>query len=263
MADSRLLERMATLFDDPRYARLAVRNRRKFRANKPFPHIVFDNFLPPSVARLLAAEYPRPDDKKARWKNHSNANVSRRFVEDVGSMSLPLRLFADAVVSKPFLLFLEVLSGIDCLLGDPYFLGGGAMATGRNGFLKIHADFDWHHKLQAHRRVNALFYLTPGWKPEWAGDLELWSKDMKRKVSSVQPVFNRVVIFEVSDDANHGQPEPLRCPPDEMRRVFSAFYYTTRKSNAEWKAPHFTLYKPQNSPYSMSLQKDYKSKAAY
>jgi len=89
----------------------------------------------------------------------------------------------------------------------------------------------------------------------------LWSKDMARKVHSIPPIFNRLVVFEVRDDSNHGQPEPVKSPPGVFRRVFSAFYYTTRKDDAEWEAPHFTLYKPENSPYGMRLQSDYQSKA--
>jgi hypothetical protein len=69
------------------------------------------------------------------------------------------------------------------------------------------------------------------------------------------------VIFVVTDDSNHGQPQPLQTPPAVYRRVFSTFYYTTRKTDAEWDAPHFTLYKPENSPYGMSLQKDYQASA--
>ena len=176
-------------------------------------------------------------------------------------MPLPLRVFANAVISRQFLLFLETLSGIDCLLADPYFIGGGAMATGPGEFLKIHADFNWHHKLQAHRRLNALLYLAPDWKPEWGGNLELWSKDMSKMEHSISPKFNRLIVFEVADDSNHGQPEPLKTPPGVYRRVFSAFYYTARKDDAEWNAPHFTLYKPENSPYSMNLRSEYEKTA--
>ena len=137
------------------------------------------------------------------------------------------------------------------------------MVTGTEQFLKIHADFNWHHKLQMHRRLNFLLYLTPNWQPEWGGHLELWPKDMNRAASQrIEPKFNRAVIFEVTDDSNHGQPEPLRAPPNVFRRVFSTFYYTTRKNDAEWNTPHFTIYKPENSPYGMSLQKDFQEKAA-
>ena len=57
--------------------------------------------------------------------------------------------------SRQFTLFLETLTGIECLLPDPYFIGGGAHVSTTGDFLKIHADFNWHHKLQAYRRVNA------------------------------------------------------------------------------------------------------------
>jgi hypothetical protein len=256
-----MCERLATFLDDERFARLALARRDEFRNAQPFPHAVIDDFLPPDIATAVANGYPDPNDSSVKWKTHANANVLRKFVEDTASMSLPLRLFANASISRQFLLFLETLSGIDCLLADPYFIGGGAMATGPGEFLKIHADFNWHHKLQAHRRLNALLYLAPAWKPEWGGNLELWSKDMSQKVHSIEPKFNRLIVFEVADDSNHGQPEPLKTPPGVYRRVFSAFYYTSRKDDAEWNAPHFTLYKPENSPYSMNLRSEYEKSA--
>jgi hypothetical protein len=255
-----LTPRIVTLFDDPHYARLALESKDRFKSNDPYPHIVLDNFLPADVASALAQAYPDPNDSTVRWKTHANKNVVRRFVEDVSSLSIPMRLLANAVISRQCLLFLEALTGIDCLFADPYFIGGGAMATGPGEFLKIHADFNWHHKLQAHRRLNVLLYLAPEWKAEWGGHLELWSKDMTSKVQ-IEPIFNRAVIFEVTDDSNHGQPQPLQTPPGIYRRVFSTFYYTTRKTDADWVQPHFTLYKPENSPYGMSLQKDYQAKA--
>ncbi len=255
-----ILPQLVTLFDEPRYARLALKFKEPFKNNDPYPHIVIDDFLPADIAKALAAAYPDPNDPSVRWKTHSNKNVVRKFVEDVSSLSIPMRVYANAVISRQFLLFLEALSGIDCLIPDPYFIGGGAMATGPGQFLKIHADFNWHHKLQAHRKLNVLLYLTPDWQTEWGGQLELWSKDMSRHIQ-VDPLFNRAVIFEVTDDSNHGQPQPLQTPPSIYRRVFSTFYYTTRKSDAEWNAPHFTLYKPENSPYGMSLQKDYQARA--
>jgi 2OG-Fe(II) oxygenase superfamily len=255
-----LVSRLVTLFDDRHYAQLALQFKEQFRNADPYPHIVLDNFLPVDIAEALALAYPDPNDPSVRWKTHANGNVLRKFVEDVSSLSIPMRIFANAIISRQFLLFLEALSGVDCLFADPYFIGGGAMATGRGEFLKIHADFNWHHKLQAHHRLNVLFYLAPDWQTEWGGQLELWSKDMTRRIQ-IEPIFNRVVIFLVTDDSNHGQPHPLQTPESIYRRVFSAFYYTTRRNESEWNAPHFSLYKPENSPYGMSLQKDYQARA--
>ena len=120
------LSRLVTVFDSPHYARLALEYGAQFKDNKPYPHIVLDNFLPAQVAETLAQSYPDPNNSSVHWKTHSNANVVRKFVEDVASLSVPMRLFANAVISRQCLLFIEALSGIDCLLADPYFIGGGA-----------------------------------------------------------------------------------------------------------------------------------------
>jgi hypothetical protein len=261
-SDIDLADRILTVFDDPRYRDLALGLRDSFASATPFPHIVIDDFLPASLAESLAAAYPDPSTDDVPWRTHDNVNVSRRFLEDVQYFPPTLRRFADAVTARQFLLFLETISGIDCLIADPYFIGGGAMVSGRGDFLKSHADFNWHHKLQAHRRLNALLYLTPDWDAAWGGELELRSPDDGNVERRVAPAFNRLVVFAVSDEAVHGQPEPLRCPPDVYRRVFSMFLYTTRRDDAEWNEPHFTLYRPENSPYGQSLLEDYQGRGA-
>ena len=43
--------------------------------------------------------------------------------------------------SAPFLRFLERLTGIDQLIPDPYFIGGGLHQIVPGGKLGIHADF--------------------------------------------------------------------------------------------------------------------------
>ena len=58
--------------------------------------------------------------------------------------------------------------------------GGGLHQSPAGGFLNIHADFTVHpHHRNWQRRANLLLYLNDDWKPEYGGDLELWTKDMK------------------------------------------------------------------------------------
>jgi len=257
---------IANCFDNRSYAELAWKSRVQYQNNLPFHHIVFDNFLPDDVAIQLASDYPSHTKMKENWKHHENDNVSRFFLEDSTQYSDNMRLFSAALASRSFLLFLETLTGINALLPDPYLIGGGAMVTGRNGFLKTHVDFNWHQKLQAWRRCNALFYLTPNWSEEWGGELELWETDGSKAVRTIEPIFNRVVIFSTTKYSYHGQPKPLSCPDNIYRRVFSAFYYSTTRNNQIDEQPHYTRYNgsddPKNadrdsSPYSDLLVKNY------
>jgi 2OG-Fe(II) oxygenase superfamily len=247
-------EKILTLFDDSHYAKIALDNAQTYQANEPFPHILIDDFLPEEIAQCLYQDFPFPDSS---CKVHSNNNTSRAFQDNTSFFKTNLRVFSSVLASREFTLFLETLTGVNCLISDPYLIGGGAMMSGQGDFLKIHQDFNWHHKLQLHRRVNALLYLTPNWQEEYGGELELW--DDAKLVTKILPKFNRLVVFN-TPNANHGQPHQLDIPEGIYRRVFSAFYYTARANDDVWKDPHFTKYLPENSAYGAQLLTDFSKK---
>lgn len=245
------LDSVLFMFGDDRFPKLAVKHREAFRQAKPFQHAVIDNFLPDEVAQRIFENYPKVD---ADITHHDNENTSRKLQQNVANMHPYVRAFAAALSSREFLLFLETLTGIECLIPDPYLFGGGAMISETGDFLNIHQDFNWHFQLQLHRRVNALLYLTPDWKSEYGGDLELW--DDEKCVQRVVPQFNRLVVF-ATPGANHGQPEKLNAPAEVKRRVFSSFYYTSRPSDEVWDDPHFTKYLPSNFRLGVKTKDDY------
>jgi len=255
-------------FDDEKYSKLAYENSQFYKDNKPFPHIVFDNFLPEMTAKTISNEYPQVKNINSAFKFHNHQNVSRYFLEDSRQFSNNLKLFLTAISSRSFLLFLETLTGIKALLPDPYLMGGGAMMTGNGGFLNVHVDFNWHQKLQAWRRCNALFYLTQDWSCEYGGNLELWSKDGKSKIKEIEPIFNRVVIFDTTSESFHGQPSKINTPNHVFRNVFSSFYYASEKNEKIDSTPHYTKYNTtderkgnvvdlKSSPYADGITEDY------
>src|SRR5438270_864536 len=87
----------------------------------------------------------------------------------------PVRLHSPAALS-----FVETLTGIRGLLPDPYFEGGGLHQIVSGGFLKVHADFNYHRKLNIDRRLNLIVYLNKDWREEYNGHLELWDRGMSR-----------------------------------------------------------------------------------
>jgi hypothetical protein len=243
------------IFDRPGYAKLALRKASAFREAKPFPHIMFDNFLSPDIVDAVARSYPDPTADMG-WTKHSNLNAKRMFLGDETKVNPWFRQFMQATASRQFLLFLETLSGIKGLIPDPYYIGGGAMVAGRGDYLNMHCDFNWHFMLHCHRRLNALFYLTPDWKEEWGGHLELQGPDTRDGAGTMYaPLFNRAIIFEVSDTAWHGQPTPMTCPEGTWRRVFSAFYYTAA-TDQQINDPHLTKYRDE-TPYTAKPLKEY------
>jgi hypothetical protein len=244
------------VFDDPAYARLAVERAAEYQAAPAFPHIVLDDFIDPALANELSAAFPAPD--AIDWVERDNENNRRRYQHDETKVPPLLREMLREMNSRQFVLFLETLTGIENLLPDPYFIGGGVHLSGEGDFLKIHADFNWHHKLQAYRRVNALLYLSDEWRPEWKGAIEFWDREMTGPVGSALPIFNRLVVFSTSEHSNHGQREPTRCPPDVYRKVLNLYYYTSANEDQDMDLPHFTLYKQEASDFAQSLGDDYR-----
>lgn len=244
-------------FDDSKYARLATENAERYQNADPFPHIFFDDFVDQDLTRALGLAFPEEDS--IEWIVRDNENNRRRYQHDETELPAVIRHMLREMNSRQFVLFLETLTGIDNLIPDPYFIGGGAHMASRGDFLKVHADFNWHHKLQAHRRVNALLYLNESWREEWGGALEFWNKDMTESVVSILPLFNRLAIFNVGLDSNHGQPRPNECPENEHRKALNLYYYTTHRNDEEQAAdPHFTLYKTEASPFATGLGDDYR-----
>ena len=126
--------------------------------------------------------------------------------------------------------FVGQLLGIDDLIADPSLEGGGLHQSTRGGFLNIHADFTVHpHHRNWQRRANILLYLNEEWRPEYGGDLELWSADMKECVEKVSPVANRALIFTTDPTSFHGHPEPMLCPEGVARRSLALYYFSIEK----------------------------------
>jgi hypothetical protein len=211
---------------------------------QPFPHIVLDGlFADPLLLRLLA-EFP--DARAMDWAVFDNPQEKKLGYRHTAELGASLMAFMQAMSAPPVLLFLEALTGIEGLIPDPYFGGGGPHQILPGGFLKIHADFNWHPKLRLDRRLNVLVYLNRDWREEYGGHLELWDREMRSAAVKVLPVFNRTVVFSTTDTSYHGHPTPLACPPDRSRKSVSFYYYTVGRPEEERSAPHDTIFRQRH-----------------
>lgn len=208
---------------------------------EPFPHIVLENFLPSDLINGLVEHFPTEALKSDVVFDAGYAGHHKRQVLPADCDDFCRRTF-DFFNSQPFLEFLEGLSSIEGLLPDPYFMGGGFHEIGRGGKLGIHADFRINSKLHLSRRMNVIVYLNEGWKEDYNGSLELWSRDMKNRVKSVSPLINRCVIFNTDADSYHGHPDPLTSPEGVLRRSVALYYYTASKAVYEEVPNVSTMY---------------------
>jgi Rps23 Pro-64 3,4-dihydroxylase Tpa1-like proline 4-hydroxylase len=237
---------MPYVFDLHRLQALAEQQAAAFRDADPYPHIVIDDFLSKPAVDQLANIFPGLDDSVA-WDHYATPGLEMKLgCGDETKFPEPIREAIYQMNAGPFVRFLETLTGVEHLLTDPHLLGGGMHLTKQGGHLGIHADFNWHKQLEVHRRLNLLLYLTPDWRPEYAGELELWDTTGTRLVRRVEPKFNRCVIFTTRSDTFHGHPAPW-TPADINRQSIALYYYTTQRPAEEIRPAHNTLYKGYNA----------------
>lgn len=207
----------------------------------PFPNIIFDDFFIPEKLKEILEEFP--DLSKKPDIRFNDDNQIKRASRGEARFGEKTRQFMHYMNSEPFLEFLEELTGIENLIPDPHFEGGGCHQILPGGKLAIHADFNKHPATKLDRRLNVLVYLNENWDESYGGHFELWDIEMKGAVKRISPVFNRMAIFSTTSTSYHGHPDPLTCPEDRTRKSLALYYYTNGRPEEEKNDTHLTLFK--------------------
>jgi Rps23 Pro-64 3,4-dihydroxylase Tpa1-like proline 4-hydroxylase len=227
-----------------RMRELSMSGQDKYVTAQPYPHIVLDNFFAPALLEQVLEEFPRPN--QIRWQKFDNAEEIKLASNVETSFGPMTRLLLYHLNSLTFLQFLSSITGIDNLIPDPCFEGGGLHQIVRGGKLAIHADFNKHRLYGLDRRLNLLLYLNKNWREEYGGHLELWDRGMSRCEAKVLPLFNRVMIFSTTDYTYHGHPDPLDCPEGMTRKSLALYYFTNGRPETEVSGEHSTVFRARH-----------------
>jgi len=192
--------------------------RDQVRSAEPFPHLVIDGFLKPEVADEVWSSLPTFEEALGQGRSFKAVN-ERGKVQITDSTMFPepvARLNAE-LASEAFCDLLTHVMEIPGLVPDEKLVGGGIHMTGSRGRLDVHVDFNYLRDRDLHRRLNIILFLNRDWHDEWGGCLELWDQQVKTCVHTLQPIFNRCVVFATSEISFHGVTE-VNCPPGEARK---------------------------------------------
>lgn len=225
-------ETLEVILDYDKWEKSLEIDKKAYQQAIPYPNIVFNDFFEPWAAEKALAVFPKV--KNEGWIHYIHVNEKKH---GLNKLELIPPFIVHGIIkelnSKKFIHYLEKLTGIEHLIPDTTFEGGGIHQTERSGFLNVHADFTVHpHKKNWRRRVNLLVYLNKDWQESFKGNLELWDKKMLACQKSIAPIFNRVVVFNTDQDSYHGVPEPLECPKDWSRKSIALYYFTEEKTGS-------------------------------
>ena len=96
---------------------------------------------------------------------------------------------------------------------------------GENQFLNPHLDNSHDKDRNRWRVLNLLYYVTPDWKEEYGGNLELWPNGLKEKPVTIYSKFNRLVIMATHNNSLHSV-SPVKF--NGFRKCVSNYYFSDK-----------------------------------
>lgn len=217
---------------------------------KPFEHIVIDNILDDTLASKVDKSFPPLNEKNWDFSNTKNIEVKYRSKWN-SEFDIPENIIEVVRVmnSSSILKAISNKIGIKKIIPDPYFTGGGLNVTTKGGLLDVHVDGNYHDATGLNRRLNLLIYFCKGWKKSFGGELCLYDKNGKNIKKKIEPLFNRMVIFNTHDFSYHGLPKEVNFPEKTPRKSIILYYYTKSerpKKQTAFSNPHSALWIKKN-----------------
>lgn len=231
----------------------------QFLNASPFPSICIDNFLNHDFALKLSKSYPEFSNAKQLGYEFSTVNEKGKVqITEFDKFPDPVKQLQQALASDEFISAMQTISGIDELIFDNQFNGGGMHITNTSGILDVHVDFNYADSLNLYRRLNILIYLNEDWQDAWGGNIELWDKDIENCVHSFSPILNRCLIFATSDMSFHGV-TAVNTPPGVARKSFAIYLYNNEPSANVYGEAHGTVFRARPDEklkkyYSMPME---------
>jgi len=158
-----------------------------------------DDLLPENIAKDIYNAFPSPEEMAIHKSIRENKRIAAQMDLYDPLLEEIVYAFQDARIVK----IIEEITGIQHMTPDEHLYAGGISLMAEGNFLNPHLDNSHDNDRENYRVLNLLYYVTPDWKVENGGNLELWDKGVKNKQRTVFSKFNRLVLMITNKSSYH------------------------------------------------------------
>ena len=194
-----------------------------------------DNLFPESVAHEIYNSFPKGED---HWRHLNSFRENKFTTKKLDETPLLLREVTFALQNEKVVKEIEEITGIKNQIPDRTLYAGGLSMMKKNHFLNPHIDNSHNQDRTLYRRVNLLYYVTPGWSLEKGGNLELWDESVKLN-TTVESLFNRLVVMETNESSWHSVNKVV---VDSPRCCVSNYYFSKESPLRDKEYFHVTAF---------------------
>lgn len=190
-----------------------------FASSAPINHFYIDDLLPVEVANKIRNSFPNSEGMKIR-----------KSLRELKFISAQLNAY-DPIIEEITFAFqepkivnlIEKITRIKALEPDENLYAGGISVMAKDHFLNPHLDNSHDKDRERYRVLNLLYYVSPDWKYENGGNLELWPNGPKNKQITIESKFNRLVVMITNKHSWHSVSPVL---VNQSRCCVSNYYFS-------------------------------------
>ena len=185
-----------------------------------------DDLLPQKLVNDIYENFPELTETKKRKNFRENKYVAYQMNKYHPLLEEVIYAFQDEKVVE----IVSEISQIKNILPDENLYAGGLSLMAKDNYLSPHLDNSHDKDRQLWRVFNLLFYVSPNWKIENGGNLEIWPKGMKGKPIEIESKFNRLIVMATHHKSWHSVNKIL---VDDVRCCVSNYYFSEAAPSAE------------------------------
>ncbi len=194
-----------------------------------------DDLLPKKIALELFKVFPDKSEMKCLKSIREYKYISAQMDRHNNLLEEVLYAFQD----KEIVDLIGEICNVDSLYADESLYAGGISLMSESNFLNPHLDNSHDAERERWRVFNLLYYVTPNWKIEYGGNLELWPKGPKNNPVVIESKFNRLVVMATHQSSWHSVDKVII---DEKRCCISNYYFSNSPLKSDDKF-HVTKYR--------------------
>jgi Rps23 Pro-64 3,4-dihydroxylase Tpa1-like proline 4-hydroxylase len=189
------------------------------KSQKEIGFFYVDALLPEQLVHDIYKNFPKLSESKQRKNIREHKYVAYQMDKYNPLLEEVIYAFQDRKVVE----IVSEICQLDHILPDENLYAGGLSLMSKDNYLSPHLDNSHDKQRQLWRVLNLLFYVTPNWKLENGGNLELWNKGLKEDPILVESSFNRLVIMATHQESWHSVNEVI---VNDVRCCVSNYYFS-------------------------------------
>jgi Rps23 Pro-64 3,4-dihydroxylase Tpa1-like proline 4-hydroxylase len=214
-----------------------------------------DNLLPADIALEIYKNFPSIEDTVQRKSLKEKKFTAFQMDKYNPLLEEVIYAFQD----KRIVALISKICSIETVFPDEFLYAGGLSLMPKDNFLNPHLDNSHDKNRNRWRVLNLLYYVTPDWKLDFGGNLEVWPKGLTEKQVTIASKFNRLAVMATHQKSWHSV---SKVTTDKTRCCISNYYFSDVALNAS-ETFHVTTFRgrPQEKIKDIFLQLDNKARS--